>query len=171
MKEGEGGKRAPHAGDLRKGRSLEYGATFLVTKTLVRPAEFSERQRDEAVEAILSGRAEDRYWLHAFVVMPDHFHLFLTQRDHELDKVMNWLLRRISFPARKRGEEISWLQGYHDHRLREHETVSGMISYVERNPVEANIRQDPTQYRWSSAHLDHQQKNDREILALDRWST
>lgn len=149
MTEGEGKKEAPHAGDLRKGRHPEYGATFLVTKTLTRPATFSETVRKEAVEAMLHGRQTKRYWLHAFVVMPDHFHLVLTQRDLELCKVVNWLLRRISYPTRQRNELLSWQRGYHDHRLREHETVSEMITYVERTPVEAELCDQPEDWLWS----------------------
>jgi putative transposase len=106
------------------------------------------------VETLLRYRQEGAYSLHAFVLMPDHFHLLLTPaRDKTLERAvqlikggsarMLGLARRLQFPV--------WQRGFSDHRVRDAVDYANHLRYVEQNPIRKRLVADPSEYRWSSA--------------------
>ena len=71
-----------HSGDLRKGRASQPLGLYYITKTLVEPGQFNELQRNECCSSLQAFRENDTLFLHAFVIMANHWHaLFsLTKR-------------------------------------------------------------------------------------------
>jgi len=92
---------------LRKGRFSQQGGLYFLTKTLLRPGAFTEEQRTDVCEAICHFRDAGEICLHAFVVMPDHWHALLSLTgDKTLDRLLRDISARASYPTRISGEEI-----------------------------------------------------------------
>jgi len=105
------------------------------------------------VESLLRYRQNGAYALHAFVLMPDHFHVLLTPaHDTTLERAvqlikggsarMLGLARRLQFPA--------WQRGFSDHRIRDTVDYGSHVRYVEQNPVRKRLVVEAREYRWSS---------------------
>lgn len=106
------------------------------------------------MENLVQRRAEGSYALHAFVLMPDHFHALLTPAgDITLERAMQYLKGGSS---RLLGEALHlrspvWQRGFTDHRIRDVADLARHVLYIERNPVKAGLGNEPGRYAWSSA--------------------
>jgi putative transposase len=105
--------------------------------------------------ATLSGyRNNAKYLLHAFVVMPDHFHLlFTTIHGITLERAMQLIKGGFSYRV---GKELAiktgiWERGYIDHRIRDITDFRNHVQYVHENPVEAGLAAAPEDYPYCSA--------------------
>jgi putative transposase len=158
------------AHNLRKGRSSQLYGLYLVTKCTADHYALTNDQRTDVVKAFFHLRdAEDAY-LHAFVVMQDHWHsLFSLRKATELSKVVTAIGRYASFNSRKIHSQMPWESGYHDHKLRPSEKVAEIRNYIEANPVRKRLVADPAQWLWSSAHPDYAEHLDRWFLGHERW--
>jgi REP element-mobilizing transposase RayT len=59
--------------------------------------ETCSRLRKLRDEVLLGYREQNKYLLHEFVVMPDHFHLILTPIGITLERAMQLVKRRLLF--------------------------------------------------------------------------
>lgn len=106
------------------------------------------------VEALLEYRGQNRYFLHGFVVMPEHFHVILTPAgDLTLERAVQFIK---GGSARKIGEQRGlrfpvWQKGFTDHRIRDYDDYVAHLSYIEQNPVKRGLASSPEEYKWSSA--------------------
>lgn len=99
-------------------------------------------------------RRQGRYALHAFVLMPDHFHLLITPAsDVTLEHVAQLIKGGFSHAA---GEELGhgkavWERGFTDHRVRDAQDFEAHRNYIHANPVEARLVESASEYRYCSA--------------------
>jgi REP-associated tyrosine transposase len=81
-------------------------------------------------------------WVGAYVLMPDHLHLFVTIDDQQI-RMPAWmksLKGRVSSELRTAGYiPPYWQKGFFDHVLRSGESYSEKWSYVRDNPVRAGL--------------------------------
>ncbi|WP_459872792.1 REP-associated tyrosine transposase, partial [Endothiovibrio diazotrophicus] len=129
---------APHAHNLRKGRTSEAGRTYLITTvTLERRPLFTDFQAGREVVKAIRHETERAETL-AFVVMPDHLHWLLTLKERA---ALEQVIRNVkAFSARKINERSGergaiWQRGYHDHSLRREEDLVKLARYVVANPL------------------------------------
>ena len=105
------------------------------------------------VETLVKYRELGEFTLHAFVLMPDHFHALLTPaQDKTLERCVQMIKggsahtirteRSMTFPV--------WQRGFSDHRIRDAADLENHIRYIEMNPVKARLVSDTREYRWSS---------------------
>ena len=105
------------------------------------------------VETLLHYRDEGAYLLHAFVLMPEHFHILLTPAsDTPLERAVMYTK---GGSARKIGERFNskfptWQRGFSDHRVRDIEDYMGHVVYIEQNPVKRRLVGIASEYLWSS---------------------
>jgi putative transposase len=95
----------------------------------------------------------DKYLLHEFVLMPDHFHLLVTPRI-SLERTIQLIKGGFSFRAKKElgsNAEI-WQRGFSDHRIRDAEDLGKHVHYIHLNPVKKHLCARPEEYRYSSAY-------------------
>jgi leucyl-tRNA synthetase len=85
----------------------------------------------------------DRYFLHSYVVMPNHVHVLVTlPKDAEIEKTMHsWK----SFTAKEinklRGSEGPvWQREYYDRIIRDEEHFANVFEYIQKNPERAKLR-------------------------------
>jgi len=106
------------------------------------------------VETLLHYRNEGAYLLHAFVLMPEHFHILLTlASDTPLERAVMYIK---GGSARKIGEKLNskfpvWQRGFSDHRVRDVEDYAAHVGYIEQNPVKRRLTRIASEYPWSSA--------------------
>ena len=99
-------------------------------------------------------RGQDKYALHAYVIMPDHIHLCLTPAtDVSLETAMQLIKGGFSF--RLRSKLDVWMRSFNEAQIRTPEKFSACRSYIESNPVRKAMCEEPAAYAFSSANDPH----------------
>jgi putative transposase len=94
-------------------------------------------------------RANERYALHAFVVMPDHIHLLVTPAPEvALEKVAQLIKGGFSF--RLKSAKGVWEKGYDSRRITDGGHFDACRRYIEENPVRARMVVSAEEYAYSS---------------------
>jgi REP element-mobilizing transposase RayT len=160
-----------HQSALRKGRYSQAWGLYHITKCVQSPYQFTSAQRTDVVHAFLHAREAGWLLLHAFVVMPDHWHALLSlQEEKPLAQAVLALDRYASFPSRKLKQELPWQEGFHDHKVRAGESVVDIVRYIENNPVRKQLAATPAEWTWSSAAPGFHDQLDRNFLGHERWA-
>ena len=93
------------------------------------------------------------YKLHAFVLMPEHFHALITPTG-SLERAIQYIKGGFSHRAKiELGSNMEvWQKGFSDHRIRDAADWEVHVNYIHFNPVRAGLCSQPEQYGYSSAH-------------------
>lgn len=92
------------------------------------------------LQQILECRERGFYKLHAFVIMPEHFHALLTPgEDTTLEKTMQMIKGGSAYKIRQQlaYKFPIWQPGYHDRWIRDAQEYRIRKRYIEENPVKA----------------------------------
>jgi putative transposase len=133
---------------LQRGRVSAVGGIYvLTTVTHHRRPLFENPQNAEAViEALRHIERSGRSRSHAWVVMPDHVHWMMELKADSLAICMNILKSRSSRLMRL---GRVWQPGYHDHALREEESLEHVARYIVGNPIRAGLAEQANQYPYA----------------------
>ena len=115
----------------------------------------STRSAELFVRTLYEYRAQGKYRLHEFVVMPDHFHLILTPApDKSLERALQYIKGGYSFRVKREltFKGLPWEEGFSNHRIRDFEDYESHRAYIHQNPVEAGLVKTPAEYPYSSAY-------------------
>ena len=97
------------------------------------------------------------YLLHAYVVMPDHFHAILSPQE-SLERAMQNIKGGFSFRARQafNWKYNIWQAGFSDHRIRDIEDWDRHVDYIRHNPVKSKSKLclSSADYRYLAENLD-----------------
>ena len=107
------------------------------------------------MKQLLDCRERGFYRLHAFVVMPEHFHALLTPGEQTtLEKAMQMIKGGSGYEIRKQlGYKAPvWQPGYHDRWIRDADEYRTRKRYIELNPVSAKLVDRPAEYALCSAN-------------------
>jgi putative transposase len=99
------------------------------------------------------GAARFRCAVHAYVLMPNHFHLLLTPAEEGgIGKLMQYTGRYYVQHANQRYERTGtlWDGRYRATLFDPKAFLLDVSRYVERNPVRAGLTATPADYEWSS---------------------
>jgi len=131
-----------------------YGCYFITASTFQkRNILQSERMARLFVDVLFHYRRQNKYLLHEFVVMPDHFHLLMSPSE-TLERAMQLVKGGFSFRAKKElgfAHEI-WQPSYYDRRVRDTEEYFAFRTYIWRNAVKRGLATAAEAYLYSSAH-------------------
>jgi putative transposase len=109
-----------------------------------------ETTADLMLEILQHYRAQGRFVLHAFVMMPDHLHLLLTPApDVSLEKAVQFIKGGFSF--RLKSKLDVWERSYNEVQILSLEKFEACKRYIEENPVKAGLSPTAEEYRYSSA--------------------
>jgi putative transposase len=104
---------------------------FQVTAT----AELLER-------TILDYHSQRKFLLHAFVIMPDHFHALITPApDVSLEKAMQFIKGGFSF--RLKSKMDVWMRSFNESQIMTKEKFKNCVLYIEENPVRRGLVSTP----------------------------
>jgi len=124
---------------------------FVTAVTAQRRSLFQVTATAELLEqTILDYRRQGKFLLHAFVIMPDHFHALITPAtDVSLEKAMQFIKGGFSFRL-KRKQDV-WMRSFNESQIMSKEKFINCASYIEENPVRRGLVSTPQAYRFSSA--------------------
>jgi REP element-mobilizing transposase RayT len=149
-------KSGPHSRNLRLHRLSDTSATFFITKSL-RPkkAVLDEAARESAFAFAVQ---QQRIYLRAFVVMPDHWHALFGLPEF-MHHAMSYVGRKTSVLLANHG--TSWQDGYYDTCVKTAKQFRFVTYYIEQNPVVKGLVEKPAEWVASSAN--------RKDLLTDPW--
>jgi putative transposase len=104
---------------------------------------------------LLRYRSQQKYFLHEFVVMPDHVHPLITPTGITVERAVQYVKgafsRELAKQARYRFEV--WQTSFQDRRIRGAEEASAYGRYIRANPVKAGVCETEWEYPQSSAFV------------------
>jgi putative transposase len=107
------------------------------------------------IEVLLGYRAQGKYLLHEFVVMPDHIHLLLTPAPEiSLERALQFIKGGYSYKLRREETIKVWQESFTNHRIRNEEDYERHCEYGRTNPVRARLVRDAASYPFSSANAE-----------------
>jgi putative transposase len=128
------------------------GQTYFVTSnTFGRDRFFRHERWADLFVQVLCGYRPERFLLHDFVLMPDHFHVLITPGE-SLEKAVQFIKGGFSFQAKKAFDWKGdiWIAGFSDHRIRDDEDFEVHRRYINRNPVKAHLVNSAEEYKYGS---------------------
>jgi putative transposase len=96
-----------------------------------------------------------KFAVHAYCVMPDHFHFLaagLSEKSDLLALVKN-VKQTSSAEYEKRYHGPLWQKKFYDRILRETDNFHGAAGYIWMNPVRKGLCQDPREYPYSGSFV------------------
>jgi len=130
---------------------------FVTTSTWEHRTLFqTDRMARLFTDTLFHYRREQKFLLHEFVVMPDHFHALVTPTGVTLERAMQFIKGGFSYRVKKElglNMEV-WERGYVDHRIRDASDYAQHVEYIRQNPVKARIVSVAEDYVYCSAHGD-----------------
>jgi putative transposase len=138
-------------------RAVAGARTFFVTSSIASKRNLlqSDRSAGLFVRVLYEYRAQGKYRLHEFVVMPDHFHLLLTVGcDLSIERAMQFVKGGFAFRAvRELGFRAPvWQKGFSEVRVLDAETFQRVGEYIRNNPVRRHLVSAAADFSYSSAH-------------------
>jgi putative transposase len=105
------------------------------------------------IETMFRYRDEGRFLVHAFVVMPNHFHGLLTPMGEvTLERMLQLIKGGFSYRAKhelNRRYEI-WQRGFTDRRVRNRVEYLRFENYIHQNPVKARLVLNANEFPYAS---------------------
>jgi len=115
-----------------------------------------DRKVAERVQQALLFHDRVKYRLSAWVIMPNHAHLLCTPLSgHSLADIMHSIKSFTANEANKllNREGRFWQKEYFDRYIRNARQFGRTVTYIENNPVKANLCNKPEDWPFSSAAL------------------
>jgi len=102
---------------------------------------------------MLDYRSQGRFELHAFIIMPDHFHALITPAmDVSLEKAMQFIKGGFSFRLKHKLDV--WERSFNETQIMTKEKFLNCVQYFEANSVRRGLVSTPQGYPFSSASCD-----------------
>ena len=130
------------------------GTYFVTSMTWQRMSLFAaEPMARLFLQTLYSYRRLGNFQLHAFVLMPEHFHLLLTPERIPLERALQFIKDGYSHAVRERlGSTVEiWERGFMNHRIRDAEDFQHHRMHIHRNPVERKLVEKASDFRYGSA--------------------
>jgi len=127
----------PYRGETSRSTCFITASTFCKMRLLQ-----SERMASLFCEKLFAYRADGRFLVHAFVVMPDHVHLLITVIEGStLERSVQLIKGGFSSEAGKLIllSHPFWQKSFFDRRVRDIAEFEKFRDYIHLNPVRANL--------------------------------
>jgi len=126
---------------------------FASSQTVGRKPFFRHDRWAMLLQEVFQHYRGNSYLLHAYVIMPDHFHLIISP-ETSLERAMQNIKGGFSFRAKSAFDwkHDIWQPGFSDHRIRDAKDCH--IAYVRHNPVKNKLRLSSDDYRYLAVDLD-----------------
>jgi REP-associated tyrosine transposase len=137
-----------------KHRTAPGTSYFVTTKCWQGRSVFQVPENAEIlIETLFHYRERSAYFLHEFVIMPDHLHLMLMpSATTSLEKAIQLIKGGSSHQIRKaRNQKMEiWQVGFRDWTIRDFADWQSKVEYIHTNPVRAKLVQRPEDWPYSS---------------------
>ena len=124
---------------------------FVTTVTAERRSLFQVTAAAELLQqTMLDYHNQGKFLLHAFVIMPEHFHALITPAPEvSLEKAMQFIKGGFSFRLKSKHEV--WMRSFNESQIRSEEKFMSCVRYIEENPVRRGLAATSQAYPFSSA--------------------
>ena len=105
------------------------------------------------VSWVIQGKNKHNIHLHAFCLMPNHFHFLLQPMiGTNLSKYMHWVMDKHIHNHRRIHNTVGhiWQGPYKDFIIQEDRHYINVLRYIEGNPVRAALAKSASDWIWSS---------------------
>jgi putative transposase len=139
----------------KKGEYLQARTFFVTSPTRGRRSLFrAERMARLFLDVLAAYRAQGRYLLHDFVLMPDHFHALISvPPGMTVERAVQFIKGGFSYRAKKElgfhGEV--WQRCFADEYVPNVAEYESRRAYIRLNPVRAGLAKAPEEYPYGSA--------------------
>lgn len=138
-------------------RVVAGARTFFVTSSISGKRHLlqSDRSASLFIQVLYDYRAQGKFRLHEFVVMPDHFHLLLTVDSNlTVERAVQFIKGGFAFRAgRELGFRAPVLQkGFSEVRILDNVAFQRVREYIRNNPVRRHLVFKAEDFPHSSAH-------------------
>jgi putative transposase len=133
-------------------RASQENRTYHVTAvTAQRRSLFQVTATAELLQqTIFDYRGRGKFLLHAFVIMPDHFHILITPaHDVSPEKAVQFIKDGFSFRFKSKFDV--WMRSFNETQILDEEKFLTCVRYIEDNPVHERLEQTPEVYPYTSA--------------------
>jgi len=108
------------------------------------------QSRDIFEQVLEQSRLKHSFEIFAYVVMPEHVHLLLSEPpETELATVLK-VLKQETSRRLKEDRDHFWMPRYHDFNVFTTGRVNQKIDYIHHNPVKRGLVEKPEDWPWSS---------------------
>ena len=114
------------------------------------------------IDVLRSYVRSGKFWIHDFVVMPNHVHILLTiPATVSLERGMQLIKGGFSFRAKR---ELGfpgdvWQRGFSDVRIVDESGFQNHRAYIDNNPVKSGLASAPEDYPYCTACLRMRKKS------------
>jgi putative transposase len=130
--------------------------TFFVTSSICKKRNLlqSDRMAGLFLRVLYDYRAQNKFRVHEFVIMPDHFHLLLTvESEMTIERAVQFIKGGFAFRA---GKEFGmrpplWQKGFSEIRIADPAAFRRVRTYIRNNPGRRRLVVDAVDYPYSSA--------------------
>jgi putative transposase len=130
--------------------------TFFVSSSIAGKRNLLQSHRSAKLftDVIHHYRSQHKFLLHAFVVMPDHFHILMTLgREISVERAVQFIKGGFSFRA---GKELGfkppvWQRGFSEMRIFDAVGCARVREYISENPVKLGLAITAAGYEYSHA--------------------
>jgi|SRR5579884_2587895 putative transposase len=131
--------------------------TFFVTSSIAGKRRLlqSHRAAKLLIDVLYDYRSQQKYWLHDFVVMPDHFHVLITVGPElSVERAVQFIKGGFAFRAGKEIEFVApvWQRGFSEVRVSDPQAAARIREYIQQNPVMAGCVRTAAEYEYCSAY-------------------
>jgi putative transposase len=129
--------------------------TFFVTSSIAGKRNLlqSDGCANLFIEVMYHYRSERKYFLHSFVVMPDHFHVLITiGPEVTIERAAQFIKGGFAFRAGKQFgfRPPVWQRGFSEVRIYDPGHLGRVQEYIARNPAKLGLALSAKQYPYSS---------------------
>ena len=138
-------------------RVIASARTFFVTSSIAEKRKLLQSHRSGGlfIRVLFDYRAQRKFQLHEFVVMPDHFHLLITvDSGMTIERAVQFINGGFAFQAGREqgiGSPV-WQKGFSEVRVLDAEAYCGIAEYIRNNPVRRGLISGASDFPHSSAY-------------------
>ncbi len=122
----------------------------------------SDYDYNKFLEYVLAAKDKYKFYLYAYVLMPNHYHLFIETTQPNLSRIMQYLNTAYTAYYNTKWKRKGHLfQGRYKSIIVDRDSYFlELTRYIHLNPVRAKMVKNPEEYKWTSFHGYMNKKRD-----------
>lgn len=114
-----------------------------------------EEDRERFLFILEKMKKEKEYKVYGYCLMDNHIHLLIKEENDNISRIMKRINTSYAIYFNKKYERVGHVfqDRYKSEVIEKESYLLEVIRYIHKNPVKANIVEEPRQYPWSSFHL------------------
>ena len=136
---------------LRYVGQFSYFITFCCARR--RPVFANTADASSLIDKLRERSVANRFAVHAYCVMPDHFHALVAGLDPASNLILfvKNLKQTTAHEYQKKSRETLWQKKFHDHILRPRDNAEAIAAYIWMNLVRQGLCNAPHEYPYSGS--------------------